>query len=97
MGAPWLGNANCKAHADTVAENGLFGIMDTTWHTLNREMYGILRLARYLGAAKAPWSDRSGPREETATLLRKLTFEPYGYEESGWMTHQITLGAEKEF
>ena len=97
MGAPWLNRANGRAHADTVTENSLFGIMDTTWHTLNRELYNILPLARYLGAAKAPWSDRSGPREETATLLRKLTFEPHGYEESGWMTHQITLGAEKEF
>ena len=97
MGAPWLDVDNGKAHIDTVAKHGLFGVMEITWHTMAREAYKILPFARACGAAKAPWSDHSGPREETATLLRKLTWEPITYEDAGWMKHQITLGAEKEF
>ena len=96
IGAPWLEVANGKAHIDTVVQNGLFGVMQTTWHTMHREAFKMLPFARALGAAKAPWSDVSNPKEETAALLRKVTWEPYGYAEAGWRTAQITLGSEKE-
>jgi hypothetical protein len=96
MGAPWFLAENCYAHIDTAVEHGLFGVMQTTWHTCARELPKMLPFARRCGAAKAPWSEGSGYREETATLLRKLAWEPYGYEDAGWMKRQITLGAEKE-
>ena len=96
MGAPWFLPENCHAHIDTAVEHELFGVMQTTWHTCARELPKMLPFARHCGAAKAPWSEGSGCREEMATLLRKVMWEPYGYEDAGWMKKQITLGAEKE-
>lgn len=94
MGAPWLDVQNGYAHADTAVEHGLYGVMETTWHTMAREAYKMLPFARRLGAAEAPWSKVSGPREEVATLLRKLVPEEKTYEETGWMKRQIVVGAE---
>ena len=95
MGAPWLDRDNGAAHVQTAVEHGLFGVMDTTWHTLPRDAGSILTIARHMGAATAPWSRFSGRREELATLLRKLSAEPVTYEQAGWMKHQVTLGPEK--
>ena len=95
MGAPWYETANGRAHIETVQTSNLFGVMLTTWHTLNAELPSLLTFARYCGAAAAPWSDYSGCREETATLLRKLTWEAHAYEDAGWMKNQIVLGSEK--
>lgn len=89
MGAPWLHKENAAAHADTIEKNDLFGIMLTTWHVLKEQAPGILNCAKMLGAAGFPWSAFSGPREETATLLRRVSFEGNTYEECGWSRYQI--------
>lgn len=89
IGAPWLHKANYEAHADTVTQNGLFGVMLTTWHVLHEQTPGILGCAKKLGAAQFPWSSYSGPREETATLLRRVSFEGNTYENCGWSRRQI--------
>lgn len=95
MGAPWLGGDNGQAHLDTAVEHGLFGVMQTTWHTLATEAHKMIRFARHFGAASAPWSPNADTTSETATLLRKLPFEPLSYEQTGWMARQICVGAEK--
>lgn len=95
MGAPWLDVQNGYAHIDTAVGYGLFGVMETTWHTMAKETAKMLPFARRLGAAEAPWSHVSGYREEVATLLRKLMWETKTYEDCGWMKQQIVLGAEQ--
>ena len=57
MGAPWhIDDANGYAHIDTVAQNGLFGVMLTTWHRMDYRTPNILNFARYFGCAMATWS-----------------------------------------
>ena len=88
--APWLKRANYTACLDTVREHSLSGIMLTTWHTLKDEMYSILGCARKCGAKTFVWSvDRIS--EETATLLRRVSFEGNTYEDCGWSKKQIEI------
>lgn len=89
MGAPWYDPANYAAMIDTVAENGMFGVMMTTWHRLKEHMPSILGCAKKCGALTFNWSGFSGPHEETATLLRRVSFEGNGYADSGWSKEQI--------
>ncbi len=89
MGAPWYDPDNYTAYVDTIVEHGLFGIMMTTWHTLQTQMPSILGCAKKCGAAGFPWSQFSGLREETATLLRRVSFEGNTYEDCGWSKLQI--------
>jgi len=97
MGAPWLDMKNGYAHIDTAIMHGLFGVMETTWHTMAKETPYMLYFARRLGAAKAPWSSVSGYREEMATLLRKVVWEEKTYEDCGWMKRQVVVGAERTY
>lgn len=83
MGAPWLSESNYTSHIQTVNENGMYGIMLTTWHTLKEEMASILGCAKKCGAKTSVWSQHSGIREETATILRKISFEGNDYSSSG--------------
>jgi len=91
MGAPWLSQSNGLAHIDTAAENGLFGTMQTTWHTLAPDFPGIYLFAQNFGATKAPWASSSDLPSTCATLLRKVAFEKLSYEQSGWWENQIFL------
>lgn len=84
MGAPWYGRQNYIAHINTLTENNMFGIMLTTWHTLKEQMPSILGCAKECGAIMFPWGANSGLREETATLLRRVSFLGNNYETSGW-------------
>jgi hypothetical protein len=97
MGAPWLDVQNGYAHIETAQAHHLFGVMQTTWHTMAKEFPYMLFFARRLGAPKAPWSDVSGYREEMATLLRKIVWEKKSYEDCGWMKRQIVLGTERTY
>lgn len=92
LGAPWLDRENGLAHIETVEKNRLFGVMLTTWHILSAELPKILSFARNFGAAKSPWSSVSDLHAETATMLRKLSFEKPSYEECGWVDKQTHIG-----
>jgi hypothetical protein len=83
MGAPFFNNSNCKAMADTIAENGLFGIMMTTWHLLQSKMPSLFHCARACGAEFAGRSDGG--------LFRKANFEGNCYETYGWSPTQLPL------
>lgn len=54
-------------------------------------MHGILGCAKKCGTVTFPWSRYSGLRDETATLLRIVSFEGNGYTDSGWSKYQIEI------
>lgn len=89
MGAPCLDGANIKAHVDTLAEHDFFGIMLTTWASLKDQLVQILNCAHLCGAKTFYWSSCSGLYEETAVMLRRISFEGNTYEESGCTRKQI--------
>lgn len=89
IGAPWAKPSNYQAWVKTIVQNDLSGIMLTTWDTLKDEMHSILGCARACGSAEFPWSQYSGLREETATLLRRVSFEGNTYADCGWAKEQL--------
>ena len=91
MGAPWFNAKNYTTHIKTIEDNAMFGIMLTTWHTLKEHMPSILGCAKKCGAKSFVWSEYSGLREETATLLRRVSFEGNTYADSGWSKEQIEV------
>ena len=96
MGAPWFNYGNIKAHVATVCDNNLFGIMETTWHTVPTKIHSIVFCAKNCGAATFDWATTGDTSlmlfgEETATLLRKVAFEKLPYELCGWLKEQVTL------
>ena len=88
IGAPWHYDTNFTAMADTVAEYGFFGIMMTTWHTMETMMPSILGCAKRCGVTTFPWSPISSAKtfhKETAAMLRRVSFEGNTYETAGWI------------
>lgn len=88
IGAPWHNADNYKAVVDTVAEEHFFGVMMTTWHTLDTKLPTVLACARRCGVTTFPWSHISSakdPRKETAAMLRRISFEGTTYESAGWI------------
>lgn len=88
IGAPWLNIQNGKAHIDTVSQNGLFGVMLTTWHTLFKDIENLIPFAEELGA-KLPWFYEGVSSTATATLLRCLLPSQGSYEKSGYSKLQL--------
>lgn len=74
-----------------MANNRLHAVMLTTWHRLKDNMYSIYACAKKMGAATFPSSidNRHHHHTETATLLRRVSFEGNTYEECGWSKTQI--------
>ena len=91
IGAPWYRESNYTVHIDTVYNHNMFGVMLTTWHTLKGNMHSVLGCAKKCGAKSFFWSEFSGIREETATLLRRVSFEGNTYADSGWSKEQIEV------
>lgn len=90
IGAPWNKKENYTACVDTVAENGLFGIMQTTWHTLSLTSPGyIVDCAKKCGTHTFGWSQNCGSYDEIAVLMRRVSFEGNTYESAGWLRNQI--------
>jgi hypothetical protein len=74
-----------------VEDNAMSGIMLTTWHTLKANMKSILGCAKKIGAKSFVFSEYSGLTEETATLLRRVSFEGNTYSDCGWSKEQIEI------
>ncbi len=91
IGAPWYNEKNCNAHIRTVRDNDMFGVMLTTWHTLKDHMHSVLSFAKKCGAKSFVWSEFSQPREETAALLRRVSFGGNTYADCGWPKEQIEI------
>lgn len=89
MGAPWYNPDNYNAHIKTIADNNMFGIMLTTWHTLKDHISTLLDCAKQSGAKSFVWDEYSGNYEKTATIWRRVSFEGNSYHDSGWAKKQI--------
>lgn len=92
IGAPWFSPENYRAHIETISKNNQFGLMLTTWHTLQQQMHSILGCAKLFGASTFSWSEFSGLLQESASLLRRASFEGNSYFDSGWSKTQIEVG-----
>lgn len=93
MGAPWHHVDNYTAFADTIAEYGFFGIMMTTWHTLETKMPSVLGCAKRCGVTTHTWSHISSAKtfgKETAAMLRRVSFEGNDYASSGWIERDMS-------
>lgn len=91
MGAPWYNASNYSAFINTVADNDMHGIMLTTWDTLKDRMPSIPGCAKKCGAALFVWSATSTIHMETATLMRRVSFEGNTYLDCGWAKEQIEI------
>ncbi len=91
IGAPWFEEKNYTAHIQTVSENDMFGIMLTTWDTLKDQIRSVLGCAKKCGVKTFIWSEYSGLCDETATMLRRISFEGNSYADCGWTKHQIEV------
>ena len=92
VGAPWHNPKNYGAMVDTVAEQGFYGVMMTTWHTLNLKMPSVLGCAKKCGAVTFPWSYISSAAsctKETAAMLRRVSFEGNDYRSAGWNENEL--------
>ena len=91
--APWDKKENLNAAIATAKECQLFGVMMTTWHSMFKSLHSILHAAQRMGCAKSPWvigEDGELDKSETASILRKLSFEgPNSYENAGWVNNEI--------
>ena len=87
MVCPWQTNADIDCCVKTAAENNLYGVMHTTWHTLSAELHQVLRTA--LLAMQGGFKEGFVVHTGAAALLRKVFFVDGDYEKAGWAKHEI--------
>lgn len=93
IGAPWHNVNNYTAFADTIANERLFGIMMTTWHTLETKLPSVLGCAKRCGVTTHTWSHISSAKtfsKETAAMMRRVSFEGNDYPSAGWIQRDIS-------
>jgi len=88
MCCPWFKRDNIKAATDTVSNLDLFGIVQTTWHVLSAHMYMLFECSRRFGTHFPDDLMYSVDGMITATLMRKISFENYAYEDTGFAAYQ---------
>ncbi|MBR5307341.1 MAG: family 20 glycosylhydrolase [Clostridia bacterium] len=88
MCCPWMDVKNIRAAVNTVCEASLFGVLQTTWHTLSASMYIIFECAKLAGIFIPEKLSYSASGFLTATLMRKITFEEGTYEDMGYTAYQ---------
>lgn len=84
-----VANADFRMNNDTVKDNNLFGVMQTTWHTLSDDMDKLLPFAKHFGAFIPPWEKDCPSQAVIASLLRRVTYEKLDYLSTGWIEKQI--------
>ena len=88
MCCPWFKRDNIKAASNTVKNLELFGIVQTTWHVLSARMYMLFECAKQCGAIFPEELSYSIDGMIMATLMRKISFENYSYEDTGFAAYQ---------
>lgn len=74
----------------TAAEYGLYGVMQTTWHTLSVGMPDVARAAYHIWTSPGqPEPPRTFFDTNTAKILRKAYFANGDYERAGWSKIQV--------
>lgn len=87
---PWDRKADVTAATvTTVAEEKLFGVMHTTWHTLSRRTPYVALCARYTYDGVSSVIAINPEYERCAALLRKVYFVDGDYEKAGWGRYEI--------
>ena len=87
---PWDRKPDVTAAAVmTVAEEKLFGVMHTTWHTLSRRTPYVALCARYTYDGVSSVIAINPEYERCAALLRKVYFVDGDYEKTGWGRYEI--------
>jgi hypothetical protein len=87
---PWDRKASVtSATVKTVEDEGLFGVMHTTWHTLSRRMPYVALCARLAYDGAVYPAKISPDYEKTAAILRKVFFVDGDYEKAGWGRYEI--------
>ena len=87
LACPWdRSDANIKISAETVKNNELLGVIQTTWNTLESQ-YGATKM---ISAAAVYWEETTEvgsiewARMELLAVLRKIDFPDGDYLNSGW-------------
>ena len=80
---PWEGRVNVGKAVEVAKENKIFGIMQTTWHSLFRNFGEIIYMGEraYGGYEDLPQEIR---RFHQAEVARRAFFSDGDYEISGW-------------
>jgi len=91
MPAPWdCSVAESQSCIDTAMEDGIFGIMHTTWHTLTRGVSFITRTGIACFEKEISLNRDMAPfMAKTAEKMRKVYFVDGDYEKAGWSKKQI--------
>lgn len=93
--APWFDYDNIDAAIKTIEDYNGYGIMVTTWNNTNQSFSAAVYASKIFGGPQFDWSFK-GPflpwsgtiQSESATLIRKVTFEKVSYIESGFCKNQ---------
>lgn len=91
---PWSDRETLKPAVDTVTENGLYGIMKTTWHTLQKEELGPLvqlGLSAVKGEHDDSWHALYYGADNAAGIIRGVSPSRGDYVSSGWRKDQLEL------
>ncbi len=89
---PFSNSKNMKYSIDTVKENGLMGVMKTTWHTLaDNEVTKVVHygFSAYNGSHDTSYHVHSKMTDRTAEILRKVYDGKKEYHDFGWKREQI--------
>ena len=87
---PWdVKTSVTLASVKTVADESLFGIMHTTWHTLSRHTPYVSLTGRLSYDGIGSFSDFDTEYVNCAALLRKVWFADSDYEKSGWGRYEV--------
>ncbi len=84
---PWDQSTDIECCVRTVVENGLDGVMHTTWHTLSAGFHQVLRTA--LLAMQGGFCEGFVVHTGAAALLRKVYFVDGDYTKAGWAKREI--------
>ena len=93
---PWMNPGGTASLGRLAAREGLFGMLETTWHILHDRKY----LAVYAIAPSAAWNPRDLPPVTTATRMilshhvRQIGWDMKlsGYERAGYSQYQVDAG-----
>ncbi len=91
---PWSDRETLKPAVDTVVENNLYGIMKTTWNTLQKEELGPLvqlGFSSVKGSHDDSWHALYYGADNAAGILRGVSPSRGDYLTSGWRKDQLEL------
>lgn len=91
IGAPWYNETGYKNMVDTLEQYNMYGVLMTTWHTLNYETPALISFARYLNVSLFPWENSCKPFYIASSILRRVSFDGCSYEQAGWKQQQIEV------